>query len=225
MISEHHIQVARTLRFFTAGEIHAEGRLIIALHGYGQHPLFFLKKLEVLAGNRSLVVAPEGLHRFYTQGMSGRVGASWMTKEDRLNDIADQYTYINQLLEQPHWNVAERILLGFSQGAAAAVRFFCADEQHRFTRLVLWAGSFPPDLPLPENAERLNAVGIDVVIGSADEFMQQNDVDDLMQRFEAANIRYRLHTFDGNHDLHEPTLLELIGSGKTKIYGSGFQHP
>ncbi len=197
--------------------MHAEGRLIIALHGYGQHPRFFLQKLEVLAGNRSLVVAPEGLHRFYTQGMSGRVGASWMTKEDRLNDIADQYTYFNQLLEQPHWNVAERILLGFSQGAAAAVRFFCADEQQRFTRLILWAGSFPPDLPLPENAERLNAVGIDVVIGSADEFMQQNDVDDLVQRFEAANIRYRLHTFEGKHDLHEATLLALFGSSTAKI--------
>lgn len=217
MISENHIQVTRTQRFFAAGELHAEGRLIMALHGYGQHPHFFLQKLTVLAGNRSLVVAPEGLHRFYTQGMSGRVGASWMTKDDRLNDIADQYTFINQLLIQPHWIFAERILLGFSQGAAAAVRFFCADEQQRFNRLVLWAGSFPPDLPLPENAERLNLVGIDVVIGTDDEFIKQNDVDDLVQRFEAANVRYRLHTFDGKHDLHEATLRSLLGSGEAEI--------
>jgi len=211
LITEHHIQVARTLRYFAAGEAHTEGRLIMALHGYGQHPQFFIKKLTGLAGKRSLVVAPEGLHRFYTNGMSGRVGASWMTKEDRLNDIADQYTYLDQLLKQPQWNVQERVLLGFSQGAAAAVRFFCADTEKRFHRLVLWAGSFPPDLPLPENAERLNTVGVDLVIGSEDEFIKQHDVDDLRLRFEVANIQYRMHFFEGKHELNETMLSQLLG--------------
>ena len=35
-------------------------------------------------------MAPEGLSRFYLEGFSGKVGATWMTREDRLNDI-DNY--------------------------------------------------------------------------------------------------------------------------------------
>lgn len=212
MIQENHIRVQRTLRYYSTGELHPQGSLIMALHGYGQHPKYFLNKLTSLAGPRSFIVAPEGLHRFYTHGMSGRVGASWMTKEDRLNDIADQYNFFDQLLEQENWQVSEHILLGFSQGAAAAVRFFCSDDQRRFNRLILWSGSFPPDLPLPENADRLNTVGIDVVIGDNDEFIQQQQVEALTDRFEAANIQYRLHVFQGKHDLHEATLQALLGA-------------
>ncbi len=149
MTGEHHIKVPRTLRYYTRGEVAESTPLLTVLHGYGQHPGFFIRKVEGLVLDGWAVLAPEGLHRFYLEGSSGRVGASWMTKEDRLNDIDDHVAYLNQLLATAPLSMAKhRVLLGFSQGAATAVRYMCAAE-HRFDRLILWAGRFPPDVPLP----------------------------------------------------------------------------
>lgn len=213
---EHHLSIQRTMRFYTAGSADARQQ-VFALHGYSQHPKFFLRKMESLAGANRLIVAPEGLHRFYLQGHSGRVGASWMTKEDRLNDISDNIAYLDQLVDRfaaeavpSHSGAAdERILMGFSQGTATAVRYFCATNRH-FDKLILWAGSFPPDLPLPENKERLNSIGIDVVIGDNDEFIHEKHIIELTQLFDEAGIHYRLYRFQGGHDLDLKTLKALL---------------
>src|SRR5690554_3872961 len=39
------------------------------------------------------------MHRFYRKGTQGRVGASWMTKEARLDDIEDNHKYLDKLAE------------------------------------------------------------------------------------------------------------------------------
>lgn len=205
-----HIHVKRTLRYYHSGDCHHEGCLILALHGYGQHPQFFLRKFEPIAGDDCCVLAPEGPHRFYTSGSSGRVGASWMTKEDRLNDIADNHAYLSALLELAPFSLPQqRVLLGFSQGAATAVRFFCADNAP-FDKLILWAGSFPPDLSLPDNLSRLNEVGIDIAVGDQDEFIRSGDIQHVAEMLDAAGVHYRLHHFSGKHELHIPTLQKIL---------------
>lgn len=210
MIGEHHITVSRTLRYYTRGEITAKTPLLTVLHGYAQHPGFFIRKVEGLVSDGWGIVAPEGLHRFYVEGSSGRVGASWMTKEDRLNDIDDHVAYLNQVQStQPMADVNRRVLLGFSQGAAAAVRYFCA-AQHDFERLVLWAGSFPPDVPLPDFGERFRSVKIDLVIGEHDAIVPPALYNDLASEFRAAGIEAKLHRFTGGHDLHLPTLRSVL---------------
>lgn len=206
MVNEHHIVSQRTLRYYAAGNPDA-GRQLIALHGYSQHPKFFLRKMESLAGEDIQIIAPEGLHRFYVKGHSGRVGASWMTREDRENDITDNHAYLGQLLSQ--YSADETLLLGFSQGAATAVRFFCATEQ-RIDRLILWAGSFPPDLSLPDNREKLNNTGIDLVVGDEDEFIHSEHIIELQSLFDKAWIEYRIHRFRGGHDLDLPLLKKLL---------------
>ena len=209
-MEEGHISVQRSLRYFTTGEYLPGSDVLIALHGYSQHPKYFLQKMKELASDGRQFIAPEGLHRFYIQGHSGRVGASWMTKEDRLIDIEDNHRYLEQLMKEvvPQ-DAGRRILMGFSQGCATAVRYFCSTEQH-FDRLILWAGSFPPDLPLPENLERLNAIGIDLVVGDEDEFIHSDHILELKGLFDQAGLKYRFHSFHGKHELNIPLLKDLL---------------
>ena len=63
-------------------------------------PQYFIKKFEQLKRPEILFVAPEGLHRFYLKGNAGRVGSSWMTKEDRLNDIDDYNRMLDQVAKE-----------------------------------------------------------------------------------------------------------------------------
>ena len=83
-----------------------------------------LDGLKPLSQEELCIAAPEGLSRFYIRGTDGRVGASWMTRDERLSDIEDHISYLN------HWwsslgvpSDAEIVVLGFSQGVATAARW------------------------------------------------------------------------------------------------------
>src|SRR5881396_3950063 len=95
---EHHLSVSRTARYFTLGERSAAVEEVwFACHGYGQLGARFLEKLRVLDDGTRYLVAPEGLSRFYLSESptERRVGASWMTREDRLAEIEDYVRYLD----------------------------------------------------------------------------------------------------------------------------------
>jgi dienelactone hydrolase len=88
------------------------------------------------------VVAPEALSRFYVDrgepaaGTPARVGATWMTREDREAEIADYVRYLDRALDaaagRPGAAAPALGVLGFSQGAATACRW--AAHRHRLGR-------------------------------------------------------------------------------------------
>ena len=73
-----HLTVERTARCAVLGERDDDLRDVwFVLHGYGQLAADFLAGFGAVAEPGRLLVAPEGLSRFYTEGSSGKVGASW----------------------------------------------------------------------------------------------------------------------------------------------------
>jgi predicted esterase len=132
-------------------------------HGYGQLAAYFVRHFRVLtdADPTTVIIAPEGLSRFYLNGTGGRVGATWMTKEDRLAEIDDYVAYLNQLADQVLAAAPADVritVLGFSQGAATVSRWL-ARARFRPARLVLWAGSFPPDMEFAARGAGLRRPG------------------------------------------------------------------
>src|ERR671935_138925 len=71
--------------------------LLVGFHGYRESAATHMAALETIPGTeRWLLVAIQGLHRFYTKG--GDVVASWMTREDRDLAIADNIAYVQQVV-------------------------------------------------------------------------------------------------------------------------------
>ena len=101
MIREHQISIKKTAKVYTLGNITTAKHVIVVLHGYGQLAKYFINKFKPLVDDDYYIIAPEGLSKFYLNGHSGRVGASWMTKEDRQIEINDQIEYlINNLSKE-----------------------------------------------------------------------------------------------------------------------------
>ena len=94
---EQTLLLQKHFRYYLSENFTSKRKLLIALHGYGQLAQYFAKKFIDLPEDYALLV-PEGMHRFYLEGTSGRVGASWMTKEGRELDIEDNLSNPNQLL-------------------------------------------------------------------------------------------------------------------------------
>ena len=93
-VRERHIRVARTGRYHTLGEAGANLREVwFVCHGYRQLGRRFLPRFAELDDGTRRIGAPEALSRFYLHdpetghGKDVPIGATWMTREDRENEI------------------------------------------------------------------------------------------------------------------------------------------
>ena len=204
---EEHIQVLKSARFVTHGDVNTASKLLVVLHGYGQLPRYFIRKFEKLATLGYYIVAPEGMHRFYLNGTSGRVGASWMTKEARLDDIQDNYALLNTIYEsilQRNSNFGKKILLGFSQGGATASRWM-NNNPNLFDQCILWASIFPEDVPFPINQHQLN---YHFVVGEQDPYFTPENIQLLNREYQKNGIQTLL--FQGVHDVDLAVLESVL---------------
>jgi dienelactone hydrolase len=211
--------VPRTARVVTLGlpgSVTAEVWLV--LHGYGQlAPAFAASARWPVHAERAFVF-PEALSRFYDAGpetphSQAPVGASWMTREARDDDIADNLAYLDliwgDILERAP--AAGLCVLGFSQGGATAARW----AEHRArqavppTRLVLWGSGMPPDVSLDGDAP-LRRVRVEFVVGERDRWVTAERVDAERARIEGAGFPAAFHRFSGGHRLDDATLARLL---------------
>jgi len=222
LIVAQHLTVPRTARYFCLGpkDDPPPSQLWVVLHGYGQLAGRFLEDFEPLSHRSRLIVAPEALSRFYLESASSgrhadRVGASWMTRDDREHEIEDTLRYLDSLhqhlteaFRSPAWRM---LVLGFSQGSAAAARWV-AHHRARAEELVLWGGLLPPDV-VPEDYRRLeNGCRITFVVGREDPWIDSAQVAAQAKSLERLGLATRVLEHPGGHRLDVDVLRMLGGS-------------
>jgi len=163
------------------------------------------------------IVAPEALSRYYlddTRGAShatSAVGATWMTREDRESEIADQASYLDALADAVSAAVApgaaRLTVLGFSQGVATVCRWI--DRGHtRPDRLVCWGGAIPDDVRLGTGAP-FRHPSLWLVAGSRDIYATADRVAQQQSALRGAGVPFSWLSFDGGHRLDDDTLRRL----------------
>lgn len=194
-------------------EIQPSDKVLFALHGYGQLPQYFLRRFDAVRKAGWRIVAPEGLHRFYVEGTSGRVGASWMTKEERLTDIEDTIRWLSLVRETILGAIRPEklVLLGFSQGVAAAMRWAAMGNQHAdWDGLIFWAGVLPPDLPWQDGLHGIQGIPIHTALGDQDPFFDEQLARASKSLFRSANLEVMHHVFEGKHHIDDKLLTEIL---------------
>lgn len=209
-MKRHSIPAEKTARYFSIGETGAQiKQVLFACHGYAQLANEFLAGFESIAREELLIVAPEGLHRFYARGGADKVVASWMTKEDRDDDIRDYVSFLDSVYETVMREVpadAKISVLGFSQGAATASRWLSMGKS-RADELILFCGFFPPDLP----ASGIPAeIALTVVTASEDKFISSEEENAQLAMMRAVSPAMKHIRFEGKHEIDAATLDKLF---------------
>jgi len=187
------------------------GQLWFVFHGYGQLAGYFINKFHILTKNHIRVVAPQGLSKFYLDEQHNRVGASWMTKENRLDDIENYIRYINHIYskEVEGYKNIKITLLGFSQGAATVSRWLSAGNIP-FERLILWAGLFPPDLDFVVSKDKLKDKKVVFVVGDDDPYINDARFMEFNLLSKELEINPEIVRFKGVHNIDTETLTRMI---------------
>lgn len=200
--AQKNIRVQKTARVHYRN---AEGRPCarwMITHGYGMLSSYFSSKFYDIPSCHELLI-PEGLHRFYLQGTEGRVGASWMTKEERETDIQDYIQYLNQLYTS-YQDDTPLIAFGFSQGVATICRW-AAQLDVLPAQLILWAGVIPPDVD-PKAWEKIyTQVPITIFVGSDDPYRSKAH-DKLYTHIQSVGKHVELIEYKGTHRIDSTIL-------------------
>ncbi|MBI4409831.1 MAG: phospholipase [Gemmatimonadetes bacterium] len=218
-MQEHHLAVTRTARYYTLGPLDRGTREVwFVCHGYRHLAGPFLRRFEPLNDGTRLIVAPEALSRFYLDDTGGphgpdaRVGATWMTREDRLTDISDYVGYLDALhahvLREQSAESRRIVALGFSQGAATASRWGVLGSA-RIDHLVLWAALLPPDLDWHAAAARLPGSAVTFAVGRDDRTIDRARLAEQRERLAGHGVAARVLEFEGGHEITEAALGEL----------------
>ncbi|MBK8490264.1 MAG: phospholipase [Saprospirales bacterium] len=211
-MEEHKRLAARTARYYTMGKPGPEVQdWWWAFHGYGQLAGSIIRKFEGLESPENFILAPEGLSRFYWQGFDGQVGASWMTREDRLSEIDDYCRFFQDLWEEYRPQLPSNIrlhLLGFSQGVPTLLRWVLR-QRVPFSNLILWAG-MPPDDPFQEGDDaHLQTGAIHFVCGEKDPYFNPERLGKVEEWAKLHQTPVVQHFFDGVHEVDRAVLKTL----------------
>lgn len=212
-ITEQHLKVSRTARYFTYGNFSEKTEYVwFALHGYGMLAKSMVKRFRVLDPEKHFVVAPEGLSRFYWPEPRKPV-ASWMTSEDRLNEIEDYVAYLNQLyklvLSDKDLSNCKINAMAFSQGTATLARWLSAGKS-KTNNVIFWGGTaLPHDADLSVTIPLLNQSKVFVVMGNQDQWINAEKLEEEKIKLQEAKLNFDLIMFEGDHRVDEPTLVKV----------------
>ncbi|MEP7167957.1 MAG: alpha/beta fold hydrolase [Bacteroidota bacterium] len=212
-IVQHNFSVQKTARYFSFGSPKEKIKnLWILLHGYSHNAGEFVKQFEILNDDETMIVAAEGLSRFYVKGYFGNVGASWMTKEDRMNDIIDNIHYLDSLvskIKNDLKNTPEKIIvLGFSQGGATAARW-AAMTNHKIHHLIIHSSEFPNDIADDAMKHLNEKTKTWFVYSDKDEFIDEDLFAAQFRYLELKNFSFEKVFFEGKHEVKKEALERL----------------
>lgn len=220
-MSQHILDVTTSGRYHTLGTINPEIETVwIVLHGYGMRADTFIKWFDCIADKHTLIVAPEGLHRFYTRGGQGEIGASWMTSDLRQKDIDHNYAFLDgifvELIKEGLSKEVKLGVLGFSQGADTASRW-ATSLAREVSQIVIWGAGLAPEVYNEiQRIQKLNASHMKFVVGTDDRYLSNEDTDTLIIEMHNKGIDFDFHTYQGGHTLDKETIryfhARLMGS-------------
>ena len=215
-VRDEHIKVSKSARICSIGAVESAEDVWIACHGYAQLAARFIRPFAAIAAAERLIVAPEALYRFYIDPPPApadkrRVGATWMTREDRETDISDNVAYLDAVAAHVRTARTKRLRgLGFSQGCATAFRWAVLGKT-KLDELIMWSGEVPTDVDMKLAVQRLAQTRIAFVYGARDDLPATTATMRHVDALREQGIEVEVLEHAGGHHL-DPNLLATLAN-------------
>ncbi|HUR21439.1 MAG TPA: hypothetical protein VMZ90_11560 [Vicinamibacterales bacterium] len=189
-------------------------RALVGFHGYAQTAGDMMAELNRIPGASDWTrISIQALNRFYIRGDS-QVVASWMTREDRDEAIADNIAYVDSAIAhardrnaaQQHSSTSAQqhpalVFAGFSQGVAMAYRAALLGARPA-SGIIALAGDIPPELKT-EAPTRHPWPKVLIGVGSNEQWYTGAKLDDDLAFLSKHGIDHSVVRFEGGHEWTE----------------------
>lgn len=205
----HHIEIKKTARIITLGSLTEKTENIwLVLHGYGMLSEYFIQKFSELDLEKNYIIAPEALSKFYQNGFTGRIGATWMTSEDRENEIKDYINYLETIFQKmihPHLSNKKFICFGFSQGVSTLFRW-ANQNIPPIHQIIAWAGTIPKEVL---DQYQLKSTALKIYYGNEDPLITVEQAQQLLKVLKEKNIPFESFEYKGQHSVISSIIPQL----------------
>ena len=187
-------------------------RVLAGFHGYGENADDMMAELRRIPGVDDWTrVSVQALNRFYTRGDS-KVVASWMTREDREQAIADNIAYVDAVMARAEahalrtgvgrgFSRANLVYVGFSQGVAMAYRAALLGARAA-AGIIALAGDLPPELKT-DAAHRNPWPKVLIGVGQTEQWYSPEKVNEDLAFLASRGVDHSIVRFDGGHEWTE----------------------
>ena len=142
-------------------------------HGLGYLSKYFINYFSHLNSEENYIIAPQAPSKYYQGKNFKHVGASWLTKENTIEETINVLAYIDEVYKKElSGQTANLIILGYSQGVSIATRWV-ASRKIDCKQLVLHSGGIPTELK-PEDFKFLKEDSkVTYVYGNKDQYINE----------------------------------------------------
>ena len=199
--------------YFKVGSINEMTKNIwFIFHGYGQLADEFAKQFTEMISEENCLIFPQGLSRFYLKGIGNKIGANWMTSQDRDIDITNYISYINQIFKhevEPSLENIKLNILGFSQGGHTASRWIY-NSKITYNKFVLWGSNLAHEIDQKRISDSFSHGKNLVIIGDQDRFINSDRLRKMRLKYEKIGFNYQTIEYHGEHDIYPEILKKII---------------
>jgi predicted esterase len=180
-------------------------------HGMGYLSRYFLKYFKDLNPDENYIIAPQAQSKYYIPPAYKHVGASWLTKENTMNETANVMRYFDAVLEAENIpNDKNLIVVGYSQGVSVAMRYIASRQLH-CSQLVLMSGGIPKELVADDFKFLERKAKITMIYGTQDEYLNEERIQYEANRVqELFGSTVNVMPFDGKHIVNVELLNSLV---------------
>lgn len=183
----------------------------LVFHGMGYLSKYFIRYFSELNAEENYIIAPQAPSKYYQGPDFKHVGASWLTREDTINETKNVLTYVDTVWTEEnlpqHLNF---IILGYSQGVSIATRWMTS-RQIQCDQLVLHSGGIPKEL-IPEDFTYLDKKArVTFLYGANDQYINETrKTEETLKATSLFGDRLDVQVFEGGHEVNIEFLRNLV---------------
>lgn len=178
-------------------------------HGMGHLSRYFIKQFESLPSTTNYIIAPQAPSKYYINPTYKRVGASWLTKENTIDEMENIVSYFDAIFKNQRLNSNPNlILLGYSQGVSVAIRY-AARREIQFKEMWLVAGGIPKELNQSDFSYLKSNPPVKFFYGNKDEYLNETRIREESTKLTQLFRNSEIHEFEGTHDFDFGKVLRL----------------
>lgn len=181
-------------------------------HGMGYLSRYFLKYFADLNPQENYFIAPQAQSKYYVTSRLKHVGASWLTKENTINETENVMRYFDAVFEAEKIpEDVNLITLGYSQGVSVALRYI-SKRQMKCSHIVMMSGGIPKELTAADFEFLAPLTKVSLIYGTQDEYLDEDRLSVEKNRaFELfGHCDLQIIPFEGQHEVHREMLKQIV---------------